>query len=69
MSTASIRTIQHRTHGVERVAVTLGLALVRWGQVRAERTSVPRDEHARRIQAERALEARLHATHRYGITA
>jgi hypothetical protein len=69
MTTASIRTIQHRTHGVERLAVTLGLALVRWGQVHAERTAIAPDEHARRITLQRALAERDRATHRYGIAA
>jgi len=69
MTTASIRTIAHQAHGVERLALSVGLALVSWGRVRAERAAISRDEHARRIQLARATASREHATHRFGITA
>jgi hypothetical protein len=69
MTTASINTIAHRAHGIERLALTLGLALVRWGRVRVERTALSHDEHARRIELARASTEREHAIHRYGIAA
>ena len=69
MTTASIYTIAHRAHGVERLALTLGLALVRWGRVRVERSAISHDEHARRIELERATAAREQAAQRYGIAA
>jgi len=69
MTTASINTIAHRAHGVERLALTVGLALVRWGRVRVERTAISRDEHARRVELDRAAAVREQATHRYGIAA
>ena len=69
MTTASINTIAHRAHGVERLALTLGLALVRWGRVRVERTALSHDEHARRIELARASTERERATHRFGIAA
>lgn len=69
MTTASIRTIAHQAHGVERLALSLGLALVTWGRVRAERSAISRDEHARRIELARANSGRAHALHRYGIAA
>ena len=69
MTTASINTIAHRAHGVERLALTLGLALVRWGRVRVERTALSHDEHSRRIELARASTEREHAIHRYGIAA
>jgi hypothetical protein len=69
MSTASIRTIQHRAHGVERLAVTVGLALVRWGQLRTERTAVGREEQARRLELQRSIDERERTIHRFGIAA
>ncbi len=69
MTTASIRTITHQTHGVDRVALSVGLALVTWGRTRAERTAVSRDEHRRRVELERSIASREHATLRYGIIA
>ena len=69
MTTASIRTIAHQAHGIERVALSVGLALVSWGRVRAERTAISRDEHARRIQLARDNATREHSAHRFGIAA
>ena len=69
MATASIRTIAHQAHGVERLALSVGLALVTWGRLRAERTAISHDEHARRIELDRAAAVREQATHRYGIAA
>ena len=69
MTTASISTIAHQAHGVERLALTIGLALVSWGRVRVERTALSHDEHTRRIELERATAGREHALHRFGIAA
>ena len=69
MTTASIRTIAHQAHGVERLALSVGLALVTWGRLRAERTAISHDDHTRRIELERATAGREQATHRYGIAA
>jgi hypothetical protein len=76
MTTATIRNTVHndsvrpgstRPHGIERLAVQFGLALVKWGQVRAERASVSRDRHAAMLDTEHAIEQRERAAHRYGI--
>jgi hypothetical protein len=69
MTTASIRTIAHQAHGLERLALSVGLALVNWGRVRAERTAISRDEHARRIELARSTTSREHTVRRYGIAA
>ena len=69
MTTASINTIAHRAHGVERVALTIGLALVRWGRVRVERTAISHDDQARRLELDRVVAVREQSTHRYGIAA
>ncbi len=69
MTTASINTIAHRAHGVERLALILGLALVRWGRVRVERAAISHDDQARRIELDRAAAEREQATRRYGIAA
>ena len=69
MTTASIRTIAHQAHGIERLALSIGLALVSWGRVRAERTAISRDEHTRRIELASGNTCREHTRHRYGIAA
>jgi hypothetical protein len=70
MTTASIRTTVHesvRPHGIERLAVQFGLALVHWGRVRAERSAVTRDQHVAMLHAQRAIDRREHESRRYGI--
>lgn len=67
MTTASIRTIPTQPHGLERIAVRVGLALVRWGHVRTERAAVSHAEHGRRVALERSLAEREQSTRRYGI--
>jgi len=72
MTTASISTIArqaHQAHGVERLALSVGLALVTWGRGRAERTAISHDEHTRRIELDRATAGREHSVRRFGITA
>jgi len=70
MTTASIRTSVHesvRPHGIERLAVQFGLALVNWGRVRAERTAVSRDRHATMLRTQQLMERREHEARRYGF--
>lgn len=68
MTTASIRRVPAgRSHGIDRLAVSVGTALVRWGRVRAARAAVSHDDHARRLEVERTIAAREHAVQRYGI--
>ncbi len=70
MTTASIRTIPAgQAHGIERLALAVGSALIRWGRVRAERTAISHDEHARRVELDRAAARREQSARRYGIAA
>ena len=55
--------------GIDGLAVRFGQALVKWGRVRAERAAISRDQHSVRLDTEHTIEAREHASHRYGIAA
>jgi hypothetical protein len=69
MTTASIRTISTHTRpsGIEALAVQLGLALVKWGRVRADRAAVAPERHADLVGTQQGIAEREHAAHRYGI--
>lgn len=64
-------TMQHsdsdRLSGVDALAVRLGLALAKWGRVRAERGTIDHERAASRIRTDNTVADRERAAHRYGI--
>ncbi len=64
MTTASIR-----TGGIDRLMVRFGLALVKWGRVRASRAATSNDRQAALLANEHVIAERERAAHRYGIAA
>jgi hypothetical protein len=53
--------------GVDGLAVRLGLALAKWGQVRAERAAVDHEQAATRLRIDNTVAERERNSHRYGI--
>lgn len=53
--------------GVDGLAVRLGLALAKWGRIRAERSTVDHERAASRLRTDNTVADRERNAHRYGI--
>ncbi|TXN31407.1 hypothetical protein [Lacisediminihabitans profunda] len=62
LSTAAFTVHSPRPRGLERAAITLGVAMLRWARARAERGMMTREEHSRTFATVCDVELRQHRT-------
>jgi hypothetical protein len=64
MTTATVSTAPRGTHGIDRLALRIGTALVLWAGRRAERSALTPEQRDHRIALERLELDRASAAHR-----